>query len=164
MYLSYGHFHSTLHWCARDWTTRAGHKKKITQRKFSLETTLRPALINPVIKLEPQHLNDQCQGEKIWLTHSKKVTRTICLKFIFDHKIDILKPGPLISKNKLIRDKRATPRQQIWFQDCIYSDEEGLFLWETAYRMAPRCTKAPSWLSFNFKVLHRRIPTNDFFT
>ena len=58
----------------------------------------------PVIKLEPQHLNYQCQGEKIWLTHFKKVTRTICLKFIFDHKIDILKPGPLISKNKLIRD------------------------------------------------------------
>ena len=58
----------------------------------------------PLIKLEPQHLNYQCQGEKIWLTHFKKVTRTICLKFIFDHKIDILKPGPLISKNKLIRD------------------------------------------------------------
>lgn len=45
VYLSYGHFHSTLHWCARDWTTRAGNKKKITLRKFSLETTLRPELI-----------------------------------------------------------------------------------------------------------------------
>ena len=118
----------------------------------------------PVIKLEPQRLNYQCQGEKIWLTHFKKVTRTICLKFIFDHKIDILKPGPLISKNKLIRDKRVTHRQQIWLQDCIYSDEEGPFYWETIYRMALRCTKAPSLLSFNFKLLHRRIATNDFFT
>ena len=32
-------------WCPRDWTTRAGHKKKIAQRKFPLETTLRPELI-----------------------------------------------------------------------------------------------------------------------
>ena len=59
----------------------------------------------PVIKLEPQHLNYQCQGEKIWLTHFKKVTRTICLKSIFDHNIDILKPGPLISTKTDQRQK-----------------------------------------------------------
>ena len=31
------------------------------------------------------------------------------------------------------------------------------------YLMEPRGTKATSWLSFNFKLLHRRMPTNDFF-
>ena len=31
------------------------------------------------------------------------------------------------------------------------------------YLMEPRGTKATSWLSFNFKLLHKRMPTNDFF-
>ena len=61
----------------------------------------------PVIKLEPQYLNYHCQGEKIWLTHFKKVTRTICLKFVFDHKIDILEPGPLIHKRVDQRQKSS---------------------------------------------------------
>ena len=61
----------------------------------------------PVIKLEPQYLNYHCQGEKIWLTHFKKVTRTICLKFVFDHKIDILEPDPLIHKKVDQRQKSS---------------------------------------------------------
>ena len=31
------------------------------------------------------------------------------------------------------------------------------------YLVEPRVTKATSWMSFNFKLLHRRMPTNDFF-
>ena len=137
--------------------------EKVPTWKFPLETTLRSELIPGYQAWASAPELPVPRWEDLMNTFQKS-NSTICLKFIFDHKIDILKPGPLISKNKLIRDKRVTHRQQIWLQDCIYSDEEGPFHWETAYRMAPRCTKAPSWLSFNFKLLHRRIPTNDFFT
>ena len=65
---------------------------------------------------------------------------------------------------KLIRAKSLTPRksQLKWFQDCNYSDEEDTFNWELAYLMAQRCTKSTKLIEFQFKLLHRRIPTNDF--
>ena len=73
------------------------------------------------------------------------------------------KPGPLIYQ-KLIRAKSLTPRksQLKWFQDCNFSDEEDTFNWELAYLMARRCTKSTKLIEFQFKLLHRRIPTNDF--
>ena len=45
---------------------------------------------------------------------------------------------------------------------CNYSDEEGTLNWEIAYLMAQRCTKSTKLIEFQFKLLHRRIPTNDF--
>ena len=73
------------------------------------------------------------------------------------------KPGPLIYQ-KLIRAKSLTPRksQLKWLQDCNYSDEEDTFKWELAYPMVQRCTKSTKLTEFQFKLLHRRIPTNDF--
>ena len=73
------------------------------------------------------------------------------------------KPGPLMYQ-KLVRAKSLTPRksQLKWFQDCNYSDEEGTFNWELAYLMAERCTKSTKLTEFQFKLLHRRIATNDF--
>ena len=73
------------------------------------------------------------------------------------------KPGPLIYQ-KLIRAKSLTPRksQLKWFRDCNFSDEEDTFNWELAYLMARRCTKSTKLIEFQFKLLHRRIPSNDF--
>ena len=73
------------------------------------------------------------------------------------------KPGPLIYQ-KLIRAKTLTPHksQLKWFQDCNFSDEEDTFNWELAYLMARPCTKSTKLIEFQFKLLHRRIPTNDF--
>ena len=114
----------------------------------------------PVIKLEPQYLNYHCQGEKIWWTHFKKVTRTICLKFVFDHKIDILEPGPLIQKKV---DQRQKSSLAIKMASRLHLlGRRRTISWGT-YLMGPRDTKATSWLSFNFKLFHRRMPTNDFF-
>ena len=115
----------------------------------------------PVIKLEPQYLNCHCQGEKIWLTHFKKVTSTICLEFVFDHKIDILKQGPLIHK-KVDQRKNFNP------SPSKMASRLHLLGWRRTislgtYLMEPRGTKPTCWLSFNFKLLHRRMPTNDFF-
>ena len=162
MYLSYGHFHSTLHWCARDWTTRAGHKKKITQRKFSLETTLRPELIPGYQAWTSAPELPVPRWEDLINTFQK--SNSYHLFKIYIRSQDWYFEARSINFQKQTDQRRVTPRQQIWLQDCIYSDEEGQFHWETVYRMALRCTKAPSLLSFNFKLLHRRIATNDFFT
>ena len=118
---------------------------KVPTWKFPLETTLRSELI-PGYQAWASAAELPVPRWEDLINTFQKSNSTICLKFIFDHKIDILKPGPLISKNKLIRDKRVTPRQQIWLQDCIYSDEEGPFHWETAWRHGTQKHQA-DWVS-----------------
>ena len=73
------------------------------------------------------------------------------------------RPGPLIYK-KLIKAKGLIPRnsQHKWLQDCDNLDDENAFNWELAYRMAQKCTKSTKLIEFQFKFLHRRIPTNNF--
>jgi hypothetical protein len=73
------------------------------------------------------------------------------------------RPGPLIYK-KLIKAKGLIPRnsQHKWLQDCDNLDDENAFNWELAYRMAPKCPKSTKLIEFQFKFLHRRIPTNNF--
>ena len=76
----------------------------------------------------------------------------------------LLKEKSRVYYQKLITAKSLNPRksQLKWLQDCNYSDEEGTFNWELAYLMAQRCTKSTKLIEVQFKLLHRRIPTNDF--
>ena len=73
------------------------------------------------------------------------------------------RPGPLIYK-KFIKANSLTPTnsQNKWLQDCNYSEEENTFNWKRAYLLAPSCTKSTKLIEFQFKFLHRRIPTNNF--
>ena len=73
------------------------------------------------------------------------------------------RPGPTIYK-KLIKAKSLIPTnsQHKWLQDCDNLDDENAINWESAYSMAPKCTKSTKLIEFQFKLLHRRIPTNNF--
>ena len=73
------------------------------------------------------------------------------------------RPGPLIYK-KFIKANSLTPTnsQNKWLQDCNYLEEENPFNWKLAYLLAPSCTKSTKLIEFQFKFLHRCIPTNNF--
>ena len=51
--------------------------------------------------------------------------------------------------------------QQKWLEDCNGINIEN-FQWSAAYRLASKCTKSTKLIEFQFKLLHRRIPTNEF--
>ena len=51
--------------------------------------------------------------------------------------------------------------QQKWLEDCNGKNNEN-FQWNAAYRLASKCTKSTKLIEFQFKLLHRRIPTNEF--
>ena len=72
------------------------------EQVVSLETTLRPELIpaNQAWTSVPELPLSRWEN-------LIKVTRTICLKFVFDHKIDILESGPLIHKKGAQRQKSS---------------------------------------------------------
>ena len=80
-----------------------------------------------------------------------------------DKIMKIQRPGPTIYK-KIIKAKSVVPSnsQHKWLQDCVYLDDENAFNWELAYTMASKCTKSTKLIEFQFKLLHRRIPTNNF--
>ena len=63
---------------------------------------------------------------------------------------------------KLISKKSIAPtqNQQKWIKDCNEDDKD--FDWRKTYLLASKYTKSTRLLEFQFKLLHRRIATNDF--
>ena len=68
---------------------------------------------------------------------------------------------------KLISTKGTHPshNQQKWLKDCHQTDVDSIN-WRDAYQLASKCTKKyeNSSLEFQYKLLHRRIATNEFLT
>ena len=64
---------------------------------------------------------------------------------------------------KLVKSKGSTPinSQKKWLEDCDYPDNESLN-WTSAYLLTSQCTKSTKLIEFQFKSLHRRLPTNHF--
>ena len=72
------------------------------------------------------------------------------------------------SANKLVYAKlictkctHSTHNQQKWLKDCHQNDDDSIN-WRDAYQLASKYTKSTRILEFQYKVLHRRIATNDF--
>ena len=65
--------------------------------------------------------------------------------------------------NKIVTMQSSAPlkSQQKWLEDCNGINNEN-FQWNAAYRLASKCTKSTKLIEFQFKLLHRRIPTNEF--
>ena len=65
--------------------------------------------------------------------------------------------------NKIVTTQSSAPlkSQQKWLEDCNGINNEN-FQWNAAYRLASKCTKSTKLIEFQFKLLHRRIPTNEF--
>ena len=68
---------------------------------------------------------------------------------------------------KLVKNERkgSTPinSQEEWLEDCRYPDNENLN-WTSAYRLTAQCltSQSTNLIEFQFKFLHRRLPTNHF--
>ena len=67
--------------------------------------------------------------------------------------------------NKLISTKCTHPthNQQKWQKDCHQNAVDSID-WRDAYQLASKYTKSTRIIEFQYKVLHRRIATNDFLT
>ena len=68
-----------------------------------------------------------------------------------------------IVHRKLIEKKRKQPvnSQTKWSEDCMIEKNEPID-WKTAYGLPFKCTKISKLRVFQFKLLHRRLATNDF--
>ena len=68
-----------------------------------------------------------------------------------------------IAYKKLIEKKRKLPvnSQMKWSADCMLEKNEPID-WKAAYRLPFECTKISKLRVFQFKLLHRRLATNDF--
>ena len=64
---------------------------------------------------------------------------------------------------KLIEKKRKQPvnSQTKWSADCMIEKNEPID-WKAAYRLPFECMKISKLRVFQFKLLHRRLATNDF--
>ena len=74
------------------------------------------------------------------------------------------------SANKLVYTKlistkctHPTHNQQKWLKDCHQTDVDSIN-WRDAYQLASKYTKSTRILEFQYKLLHRRIATNEFLT
>lgn len=66
---------------------------------------------------------------------------------------------------KLLSTKCISPihNQEKWLRDCNLNSMD-LIDWRDAYQLAAKYTKSARILEFQYKLLHRRISTNDFLT
>ena len=64
---------------------------------------------------------------------------------------------------KLVSTKKSCPTksQEKWSADCSLQCSKTID-WEMAYKLPFSCTKATKLIIFQFKLLHRRLATNDF--
>ena len=64
---------------------------------------------------------------------------------------------------KLINSKSLTPEssQKKWIENCCLLTNDTIN-WAVAYILAKKCTKSTKLIEFQYKFLHRRIPTNNF--
>ena len=71
------------------------------------------------------------------------------------------KPSKLTYRN-LVATKSEKPRasQAKWYRDCDLSGEE--IDWKKTFLLTGTCTKSTKIIIFQFKFLHRRLPTNPF--
>ena len=71
------------------------------------------------------------------------------------------KPSNLTYRN-LVATKSEKPRasQTKWYRDCDLKEEE--IDWKKTFQPARTCTNNTKIIIFQFKFLHRRLPTNSF--
>ena len=64
---------------------------------------------------------------------------------------------------RLVRIKKQCPTrsQEKWTDDCKLENDEAID-WKSVYRLPFICTKITKLITFQFKLLHRRLATNDF--
>ena len=91
-------------------------------------------------------------------------TKTLDLAFWFIKSNEKKAPKPnRLAYEKLVSAKQNSPRksQEKWCVDCNLQCSKTID-WEIAYKLPFCSTKATKLIIFQFKLLHRRLATNDF--
>ena len=65
------------------------------------------------------------------------------------------------SGNSVKKSERPTACQEKWHKDINLSLNESINR-KVAYQTSFKCTKSTKLITFNFKLLHRQLPTNSF--
>ena len=117
------------------------------QIKYNLQ--VRPltffGLISAVNRLRRQNTKTQSKYENRF---SKFLMSQKPSKFIYQE---------IVSKNC----ERPISCQEKWYKDINLPLKE-IINWKVAYQTSFQCTKSSKLITFNFKLLHRRLPTNCF--
>ena len=117
------------------------------QIKYNLQ--VRPltffGLISAVNRLRRQNTKTQSKYENRF---SKFLMSQKPSKFIYQE---------IVSKNC----ERPISCQEKWRKDINLNPKE-IINWKVAYQTSFQCTKSSKLITFNFKLLHRRLPTNGF--
>ena len=82
----------------------------------------------------------------------------------YSTKLIKAKKASRMAYDKLITEKSTAPTvsQQKWIEDCNLHQNK--ITWSTAYQLAHKITKSTKLREFQFKLLHRKIPTNTYLT
>ena len=122
------------------------------QNKYSLNA--RPLAYYGVVSAL-KHLRKTCNP-------NNKTNRTIEYEYFSEKFLKSQKASRLVYNKIVTMLSSATLKsQQKWLEDCNGINNEN-FQWSAGYRLASKCTKSTKLIEFEFKLLHRRIPTNEF--
>ena len=70
------------------------------------------------------------------------------------------KPSNLTYRNLVAKSEKPRASQTKWYRDCDLDEEE--IDWKKTFQFTRTCTKSTKIITFQFKFLHRRLPTNSF--
>ena len=75
--------------------------------------------------------------------------------------LETKKPSNLTYRTLIaIKSEKPTTSQAKWHEDCAL--EKGEINWKKVFQLTRKCTKGTRLIIFQFKFLHRRLPTNSF--
>ena len=77
--------------------------------------------------------------------------------------VSVAKTGRIVFFQKCVSSKQSSPckAQNKWLTDCHITCFNSI-TWKAVYKLSFSCTKISKWIIFQFKLLQRRLATNDF--
>ena len=103
--------------------------------------------------------------KSLWKTSNRRDLTNNCKEYesFSSPLIKFQKPSKLVY-DRLVAMKASAPTlsQHKWLEDCNLRQND--INWSAAYQLASKITKSTKLREFQFRLLHRRLPTNDFLT
>ena len=123
------------------------HFSAVFQNKYNLQ--VKPltffGLVSAVNRLRRQNIKSQSKYEKRFLNFLMSQRPSI---FIYQEIVLKICERPISCQEKWCKDINLPPKETI--------------NWKAAYQTSFQCRKSSKFIIFNFKLLHRQLPTNCF--
>ena len=96
------------------------------------------------------------------ITREQPLNNNTIFKTSLEKFLQAKKPNRQVYK-KLVSNKQTHPNrsQGKWVAECELDSHDNID-WQSVYQFPFRCTKISKLITFQFKLLHRRLATNDF--